>query len=59
MHIPCLFACFYESVSFVYVFFSTSLSTRVASAAWFVFGFVFINTFLLCFFLSCEFNTYL
>ena len=44
-HIPCLFASFYESVSCVYAFFSTCLSTCVASSAWFVFGFVFITTF--------------
>jgi len=39
-HIPCLFACLYESVSCLYDFFSTCLSTCVASAAWFLFGFV-------------------
>ena len=57
-HIPCLFACFYESVSYVYDFFSTCLSTCVASAAWFVFGFVFIATFLFSLIFSFEFNTY-
>jgi len=44
-HLPCLFACFNEAVSCVYAFFSTCLSTCVASSAWFVFGFVFITTF--------------
>jgi len=58
-HLPCLFACFYESVSCLYAFFSTCLSTCVASSAWFVFGLVFITTFLFSFFFSCEFNTYL
>jgi len=48
--IPCLFACFYESVSYVYVLFSTCLSSCVASAEWVVFGFVFITTFLFSFF---------
>jgi len=36
--IPCLFACFYDSVSCVYTFFSTCLSACVVSAACFVFG---------------------
>jgi len=54
-HIPCLFACFYDSLSFAYAFFSTC----VVSAAWFVFGFAFITTLLRSFFISCEFNTYL
>ena len=49
-HLPCLFACFYDSMSYVYVFFSTCLSTCVASAARFVFSFVFITTFLFSFF---------
>jgi len=39
----------------VYVFFSTWLSSCVTSAAWLVFGFVFITTFLFSFFFSCEF----
>jgi len=56
--IPCLFACFYESVSYVYDVFSTCLSSCVASAAWFVFGFVFIATSFLSSFFYCEFNTY-
>jgi len=56
---PSLFACFYESVSSVYVFFSTCLSACVASAAWFVFCFVFITTFLFPFFFFCKFNRYL
>ena len=57
--IPCLFACFYESVSYVYVLFSTCLSNCVASAAWVVFGFVFISTFLFSCFFSCDYSTYL
>jgi len=56
---PCLFAGFYESVSRVYVFFSTCPSACVASAAWFVFGFVFITTFLFPFFFFFQFNGYL
>jgi len=52
--IPCLFACFYESVSYVYVLFSTCLSNCVASAAWVVFGFVFISTFLFSFFFPAN-----
>jgi len=42
-HIPCLFACFHESVSCVYAFFSTCLSTCVARAACFVFCSIFPN----------------
>jgi len=57
--IPCLFACFYESVSCVYAFFSTSLSTCVASAVWLVFDFVSIATFFFPVFFSCKFNRYL
>jgi len=57
--IPCLFARFYESVSCVYAFLSTSLSTCVASAAWFVFGSVFINIFLFTFLFFYEYNRYL
>ena len=57
--IPCLFACFYESVLCVYAFFSTCLCTCVAIAAWFVFGFVFITTFMFSFIFLCEFNTFL
>ena len=56
-HIPCLFVCFYESVSYVYVLFSTCLFTCAASVAWFVSGFVFITTVLFSFFFFCEFNT--
>ena len=43
-HIPCLFACFYESVSCVYAFFSTSLSISVSRAAYFVFYSMFKTT---------------
>ena len=55
-HIPSLLACFHESVSFVYPFFSICLSTCVASAASFVFGFV-LHLFILLFFFSFKFNT--
>ena len=58
-HLPCLFACFYESVSCVYAVFSTCFASCVASAEWFMFGFVFITTFLFSCFFSCEYNTYL
>jgi len=37
--IPCLFACFYNSVWYVYTFFSNYLSACVVSAACFVFAF--------------------
>ena len=40
-------------------FFSTCVSTCVTSAAWFVFGFVFITTFLFSVFFLYEFNRYL
>jgi len=50
-HIPCLFACFYESMSCVYVFFSTCRSTCVGRSACFVFCSIFIITSLL----SCSF----
>jgi len=43
----------------VYTFFSTCLSTCVASPAWVVFGFVFITTFLFSCSLFFEFNRYL
>jgi len=43
----------------VYVFFFTCLSTCVASAAWFVFSFVFITTFFFPEFFFVEFNRYL
>jgi len=46
-HVPCLFACFHESVSCVYAFFSTCCSTCVARAACFVFCSIFLTTFLL------------
>ena len=54
----CLFACSYDSVSNVHTFFSTCLSSCVASAAWCVFGFVLITTFLISLFFTCKFNTY-
>ena len=61
-HLPCLFACFYESVSCVFTFFSTCGSTYVArhSAACFGFCSVLITTFLLAFFLfsSSLIDTY-
>ena len=50
-HIPCLFACFHESVSCVYAFFSTCCSTCVACTACLLFCFIFLTTFLL----SCIF----
>ena len=56
--IPSLFACFYESVSCVYAFFSTCLPTCVTSAVWFVSGFVIITTFLSSFFFFREFYRY-
>jgi len=46
-------------VSCVYVFFFTCLSACVASAACFVFGFVFTTTFLFSVFFFCELNRYL
>ena len=55
-HPPCLFACFYESVSCVYAFFSTCRSTCVACAACFVFGSIFLTTFLFSSFFFYEFN---
>ena len=58
-HIPCLFACISESVSCVYVFFSTCLSTCVARAASVVFCCIFITTFLLLFsFSTASIDTY-
>jgi len=45
--IPCLFACFYESVSHVYVLFSTCLSSCVAREACFLFCSIFKTTLLL------------
>jgi len=50
MHIPCLFACIYESVSCVHAFFSTCLSTCVERAVCFVFCSIFVTTFLFSFF---------
>jgi len=44
-HLPCLFACFYESVSCVHVFFSNCRSTCVVGAAYFVFCSIFITPF--------------
>jgi len=58
-HIPCLFACIYESVSCVYDFFSTCASTCVARTACFVFCSIFITTFLFSFFISYKFNRHL
>jgi len=58
-HIPCLFACFHESVSCVYTFFSPCLSTCVALAACFVLGSVLLTAFLFCFFSCYEFNGHL
>ena len=58
-HLPCLFACFNESVSCVYVFFSTCLSTCVARAACFVFGSIFLNPFSFSFLFFCKFNRHL
>jgi len=46
-HFPCLFACFYESVSCVYVVFSTCPST--VRAAFFAFCSIFLTTFLFLF----------
>jgi len=54
--IPCLFACFYKSVSCVYAFFSTCLSTGVACAACFVFCLKFMTNFLFSFFFFCKFK---
>jgi len=56
MHLPCLFACFNESVSCVYAFFSTCHSTCVVRAACFVFGSVSITTFLFSFSFFYKFN---
>ena len=58
-HLPCLFACFYESVSCVYAVFSTYLSTCVVRAACFVFGSLFITTSLFSLFSLCKFNRHL
>ena len=52
--IPCLFAYFYAYVSCVYAFFSICLYGCVASAACFVFGSVFIATFLFLVFLRIQ-----
>jgi len=58
-HIPSLFACFYESVSCVYTFFSTCMSICVARTACFVFCSIFVNTFLFSFFFFYRFNRHL
>ena len=58
-HLPCLFACFYESVSCVYVFFSTCFSTCVARAACFGFCSVSKTTFFFSFSFSYKFNRHL
>jgi len=58
-HLPCLFACFYESVSRVYAVFSTCLSTCVARAACFVFGSISLTAFLFSFFSSYKINRHL
>jgi len=53
-HIPCLFACFHESVSCVYAFLSTCLSTCVALAACFVLGSVLSTALWFSFFFSHQ-----
>jgi len=59
-HLPCLFACFYESASCVYAFLSTCLSICVVRPACFVFGPVFMTTFLFsCFFFLQIIDTYI
>jgi len=58
-HLPYLFACFYESVSCVYAFFSTCFSTCVARAACFEFGSVSITTFVFSFSFFYQFNRHL
>jgi len=58
-HIPCLFACIYESVSCVYAFFPTCLSACVARAVCFVFCSIFLTTFLFSFFFFYKFNRHL
>jgi len=58
-HLPCLFACFYESVSCVYAVFSTYLSTCVARAACFVFCSIFLTALLFIFFLFYKFDRHL
>jgi len=54
-HVSCLFAFFYESLSCVYTFFSSCLSTCVARAACFVFCSMIITTFVFSFFLFDQF----
>jgi len=44
-HTPCLFACLYESMSCMYVFFFTWLSICVLRAACFMFCWIFIEIF--------------
>jgi len=58
-HLPCLFACFYESVSRVYDFFSICHSTCFVRAACFVFGSVSITTFLISLSFLYKFNRHL
>ena len=61
MHIqvPCLFACFYESVSCVHTFFSTCRSTCVACAECFVFCSIFLTTVMLACSFFYKFNRHL
>ena len=58
-HLPCLFACFYESVSCVYAVFSTYLSICIACAACFVFCSISLTAFLFSFFFFYKFNGHL
>jgi len=58
-HLPCLSACFYESVSCVYVVFSTYLSTYVARAACFVFCSISLTAFSFSFSLFYKFHEHL
>jgi len=58
-YLPCLFACFCESVSYVYVVFSTYLSTCVARAACFVFCSISLTAFLFSFYFLYRFNRHL
>jgi len=58
-HIPCLFACFYESVSCVYAFFTTCRFTCVSRAACLVFCSVFVTTFLIVCGFFYKFNSHL
>jgi len=58
-HLPCLFACFYVSVSCVYAVFSTCLSPCFVRAACLVFGSVSITTFLFSVSFFYTFNRHL